>query len=106
MNVKERFEEQGYCILENYFTPDECDRVTAEADELVSSFDPQGLFSIFCTNAPVEERDRYFLESEDKIRFFWEKDVFDHDGALLYPKEEAINKIGKSCTECHPKYAT
>lgn len=36
----------------------------------------------------------YFLSSGDKIRFFFEKGVFDKKGNFLVPPENSINKIG------------
>ncbi|XP_048200429.1 phytanoyl-CoA dioxygenase domain-containing protein 1 isoform X2 [Perognathus longimembris pacificus] len=36
----------------------------------------------------------YFLSSGDKIRFFFEKGVFDKKGNFLVPPEKAVNKIG------------
>ena len=43
---------------------------------------------IFQTN------DAYFLESNDKIRFFFEADAFDKDtGDLQMPKHTSLNKV-------------
>jgi phytanoyl-CoA hydroxylase len=43
-------------------------------------------------------KDRYFLESVDKIRFFYEEGAVDQQqgsgGRLLVPKERALNKVG------------
>ena len=43
---------------------------------------------IFQTN------DAYFLESNDKIRFFFEADAFDKEtGDLQLPKHTSLNKV-------------
>jgi hypothetical protein len=36
----------------------------------------------------------YFLNSSDKIRFFYEDGAFDADGKLCVAKNCALNKIG------------
>lgn len=36
----------------------------------------------------------YFLNSGDKVRFFFEKGVFDKKGNFMVPAEKSINKIG------------
>ena len=38
--------------------------------------------------------DRYFLDSNDKIRYFFETDAFDENGKLQLPKDSCLNKIG------------
>jgi hypothetical protein len=38
-------------------------------------------------------KDQYFLDSANNISFFYEEGALDADGALVIPKERAINKI-------------
>ncbi|KAJ1653672.1 hypothetical protein IWQ61_006248 [Dispira simplex] len=48
--------------------------------------------------------DQYFLESGDRIRFFFEKEAFDKQGHLMAAKEKAINKIGHALHVLDPVF--
>uniref|UniRef100_A0A6I8P3F6 Phytanoyl-CoA dioxygenase domain-containing protein 1 n=1 Tax=Ornithorhynchus anatinus TaxID=9258 RepID=A0A6I8P3F6_ORNAN len=48
----------------------------------------------FCPFPPPQGNSEYFLTSGDKIRFFFEKDVFDKEGNFKVPQDKSINKIG------------
>lgn len=81
-------------MLENFVTPEACDALRARAEQLVRDFDPAGIISIFSTREQTRTSDDYFLESGDKIRFFFEEQAFNPDGTLKQDKNQSINKIG------------
>jgi phytanoyl-CoA hydroxylase len=88
------YDRDGFLVLEDFVDPQACDRIRSRAAELVHEFDPQGIVSIFSTHEQTRTSDEYFLESGDKIRFFFEENAFHSDGTLRQSKERSINKIG------------
>jgi phytanoyl-CoA hydroxylase len=91
-------------MLENFVDAKACDRLRARAEELVRDFDPKGLVSIFSTHEQTRTSDDYFLESGDKIRFFFEEHAFLPDGRLRQSKERSINKIGHALHDLDPVF--
>src|SRR6266704_3104267 len=96
------YERDGFLVLENFIGDDDCDRLCARAEELVRDFDPNGVVSIFSTHEQTRTSDDYFLESGDKIRFFFEENAFLPDGTLRQSKEQSINKIGHALHDLDP----
>ena len=90
----DQYERDGFLVLKEFVTHEACDALRARAEELVRNFDPSGVVSIFSTREQTRTSDEYFLESGDKIHFFFEENAFTPDGALRQPKEQSINKIG------------
>src|SRR5438132_3236270 len=98
------YERDGFIVLENFIEGDDCDRLRAHAEELVRDFDPKGVVSIFSTHEQTRTSDDYFLESGDKIRFFFEENAFLPDGTLRQGKERSINKIGHALHDLDPVF--
>jgi phytanoyl-CoA hydroxylase len=98
------YERDGFLVLENFIGGDDCDRLRAHAEELVRNFDPKGVISIFSTHEQTRTSDDYFLESGDKIRFFFEENAFLPDGTLRQSKERSINKIGHALHDLDPVF--
>jgi len=101
----EQFSTDGFLVLEDFVDACTCDSLRARAEELVREFEPRETISIFSTAAQNHLRDDYFLESGDKIRFFFEEDAFLPDGSLKQSKERSINKIGHALHELDPIFS-
>src|SRR5437867_11061737 len=99
-----KYEVDGFLVLENFVSGRACDRLRGHAEELVHDFDPKGVVSIFSTHEQTRTSDDYFLESGDKIRFFFEENAFNSDGTLRQSKEQSINKIGHALHDLDPVF--
>ena len=88
--------EQGFLVLENFAVKEECEALRERAMQMVAEYEPGDKVNIFTTNEQSRHSDRYFLESGDKIRLFFEEEAFDSEGDLVQSKEQSINKIGHS----------
>ena len=103
-NMKKNWDSDGFLIIENFYTNHECDELIFEAEKLISDFDPNLIRSIFDTRKQEHVDDSYFLESADKIRFFFEDKAFDEKGNLLKEKKYSINKIGHALHDLNDKF--
>ncbi|HUS12844.1 MAG TPA: phytanoyl-CoA dioxygenase family protein, partial [Pyrinomonadaceae bacterium] len=90
----EQYQRDGFLILSDFVAVAACDRLRTRAEKLVHEFDPSGLVSIFSTHEQNRLSDDYFLNSGNKIRFFFEEKAFLPDGTLKQSKGLSINKIG------------
>ena len=98
------YDRDGFLVVENFVDESACDSLRARAEELVRDFDPAGVVSIFSTHEQTRSSDDYFLESGDKIRFFFEENAFLPDGRLRQSKERSINKIGHALQDLDPAF--
>ena len=103
-DMKEYWDLNGFLVIENFYTENDCNELILESDDLVNDFDPNSIRSIFDTKNQEHIDDKYFLESGDKIRFFFEDKAFDTKGDLLREKKYSINKIGHALHDLNDKF--
>ena len=104
MELRERYQRDGFLVMERFVDAAACDELIARAGELIREFRP-ATRSVFSTRAQPRTTDDYFLESGDKIRFFLEEEAVAPDGALVRPIEQSINKIGHALHDLDPVFS-
>ena len=98
------YERDGVIVLTDYVSTAMCHRLRERTLELVDNFDPQSVRSIFSAMEQTQLGDKYFEESGDKIRFFFESDAFDSDGNLTQSKGDSLNKMGHAMHDLDPVF--
>lgn len=85
--------QNGCAVIENFLTEEEVESMKNEIPKLIDNFDFSSRRSVFVTgeNQYLEQD---FLDSVDKISFFYEAGAFDERGEFVVPKHQSINKIG------------
>jgi phytanoyl-CoA hydroxylase len=97
-----QYERDGFLVLEGWWDADTVSALKRAAEECIEtgldlSRHPR---TVFQTEEQSRSSDSYFLESGDKVRFFFEERAFSADGSTLaVPKLEAVNKVGHNLHE-------
>ncbi len=96
------FSRNGYLVIENFLSQDEIDALLTETSHLVEKCDSTEEATAFHTATAGRSRNKYFLESSDKISYFFETAALDDEGKLCVPLNRALNKIGHNLHDLNP----
>lgn len=99
------FRDAGVLILENFVAADRCRQLREHTLSLIDAFDETEYAHVFSAMEQTQLGDRYFEESGDKIRFFFEHDAFDESGKLKQAKQHSLNKIGHAMHDLDPVFS-
>ena len=93
------YERDGFLVVPEFLSSADCDALQSRAAELVAGFDPRPARTVFSARDQSHASDRYFSESGEAIRFFYEGE------ATGQPPQLALNKIGHALHDLDPAFA-
>ncbi|XP_034048261.1 phytanoyl-CoA dioxygenase domain-containing protein 1 isoform X2 [Thalassophryne amazonica] len=105
----QKYMEDGYVVLDGLLGVQECEELRQRMADIVCEMDvPDHCRITFSTQheeqLQTQGNAEYFITSGDKIRFFFEKGVFDDKGEFIVPKEQSLNKVGHALHAYEPLY--
>jgi len=103
-NQIQTFNQNGYVVIKNFINSRQRILLMQRAEQLIDEFQPPSKHSVFSTDEQERTSDKYFLNSGDQIRFFFEEKAIDQNGNFTVPKQKSINKIGHAQHILDPVY--
>lgn len=94
----------GYLIIEDFKTHKECDELINRSKELIEEQEFNNQQSVFDTVSQSHNDDNYFLESGDRIRFFFEEKANLDEENVKTNKQYIVNKIGHALHDLDDKF--
>lgn len=96
----------GYLVLENFLTEEVCTILKERINFLIKNNQNEVPKTIFSTETNEHAKKQYFLDSGNKIHYFFEPGAFNAQGESIRPFEQSINKVGHALHELDPVFKT
>tara|TARA_B100000131_G_scaffold299281_1_gene319608 strand:+ start:378 stop:1238 length:861 start_codon:yes stop_codon:yes gene_type:complete len=96
--------DNGYLIIEDFKSHEDCNELINRSKELIEEQDFNNQQSVFDTVSQSHNDDNYFLESGDKIRFFFEEKANLDEENVKTNKQYIVNKIGHALHDLDDKF--
>lgn len=103
---RQDWERQGFLVLPDFVPVEQCQELADHVNGLLATVDlnDDRPHSVFSTTKQSHANDDWFLESGDKIRWFFEDGAF-ADGQLTAPLPAVVNKLGHAMHDLDPVFS-
>lgn len=101
--IRNQLEQDGYVVLEDFLRPAECDELLKAGLELTQNI-PETDKATFSSTEQKQGKLNYdyFLQSNDKICYFFEEGALGPGGELKVDHSVSLNKVGHALHLLHP----
>jgi len=100
----ERYERDGFLVLEDFVSRATCERLKQRAEALVDAWEPSEQRTVFTTDEQTRAANAEFMSSGASMWCFFEEEAFDARGELRVDKARAINKLGHAMHDLDPVF--
>lgn len=97
------FVDKGYLVIEDFLSHEEINALLMETENLIENCHLEESLTPFLTDVSCKEQS-YFINSGDKISYFFETGALDANGNLIIPMRNALNKIGHNLHDLNPVF--
>nr|CAD7585697.1 unnamed protein product [Timema genevievae] len=94
----------GYVVLDDFLTEMEVAELRRAGDQLTKDIPEESKRAVFSTTHSQQSKDKYFLDSADKVSYFFEASALNEKGGLLVEPQVALNKVGHALHWLHPTF--